>query len=143
MTWGLKIGVVCACLLFIYIQARYQSKMFKEQKHISHFSKALFYSLIVALLTVVMMWGKWHDWKDENRMWEIPLLGSLCRLAWFDPVMSFFRRVPFFYNGATNVSALYNKGSWVDRLENKLSTDTVVALKIFYIAGWLAALIFL
>ena len=143
MTIAIKIGVVLACLLFICIQARYQAKRFKQQKTIEHWGKAAIFGLFVALLTVCCMFGHWHEWKTYTAWFDIPLLGTVTRIAFFDPILNPLRSPPqsLFYNGPKNI---HQEGqSLQDWIENKLSTGWVKALKIFYIAAFVAALIFI
>lgn len=142
MTWSLKIGIVLACLLFIYIQARYQSKRFKQQKTIEHWGKSLIYGLFVALLTVCMMFGHWHEWRTYDAWKDIPIIGVVTRLAWFDPILSMERRFSFFYNGGALDKRLKGK-SFLDWIENHFSNWVVKVFKVCYIIIFLTVLIVL
>ncbi len=139
MTWTLKISIALACFLFIYLQASQQAKVFRRQKTISHFAKGMWYFLFVMLLTSIMMWGRWHNWKHEDRLWGIPLIGLCTRIAWFDLLLCYKMAWKWYYNG-TNLG--HSKGSLIDRWENELSIGAVKAIKLFYIAAFILTLIF-
>lgn len=139
MTWGLKIGVALACLLFIYIQARYQARTFAKQGHISHLGKGLIYFLFVVLLTTIVMIGRWDEWRTYSAWKGIPILGVLTRMAFFDALLN-YQRIPrksFFYNGAGTT------GSVLDFLENQLSSTWIKGLKILYLLLFITVLIVL
>lgn len=141
MTFAIKIGITLACLLFIYIQTRYQAKRFKQQKTIEHWGKATLYGLFVALLTAVMMWGHWHEWRTYDVWKDIPIIGLVTRLAWFDLILSILRHKPLFYNG--DIHAALKGESLQDWIENNFSPDIVRMLKIIYIILFITLLIVL
>lgn len=138
MTFALKAGVALACLLFIYWQASYQSNLFRKQQTINHFSKGILYFLFVLLVDAVMMWGRWNDWQHEQRLWGIPLIGLVTRVAFFDPILNRLRKLSWWYNGATK-----SYGSLIDRWENSLSASWVKVAKIAYIILFITVLIVL
>lgn len=139
MTLSLNLTVGAACVVFIYIQAAYQAKRFAKNKPINHWSKATIYGLFVALLTAVLMWGHWHEWREVDRWKDVPIIGVITRVAWFDPILNFERLPPrpFWYNDDKNAESLF------DWLENRLTHTWVKVLKVCYIVLFFITIIFL
>lgn len=142
MSWSLKIGIILACLLFIYIQCNYQAKQFKQQKTISHWGKSAIYGLFIALLTACLMWGHWHEWRTYPAWTDIPIIGMVTRLAWFDPILSLKRSLPFFYNGGA-VDKMLKGHSFLDWIENHFSSWVVKVFKVCYIILFVIILVVL
>lgn len=140
MTITLNICIAAYSLLIIYIQASYQAKRFAKNKGISHLGKGFLYSLFIALLTAVMMWGRWDNIWHEHRLWGIPVIGLVTRVAFFDLWLNFLRRKIWWYNSTQDTKS---KGSLTDRLENKLGLKWVKVLKRGYFAAFFLIIILL
>lgn len=128
MNWADKI-LICLFLLAIIIwQAFYQAKLFKENRTINHFLKGLLYAGSVLLVTTpfAAAFGLWY-------LLKIPILGVLERAALFDLMLNKFRGELWWYNGSMTVTDVRVKGSWWDKIENKLPLPLMKALKISYI----------
>lgn len=139
MSLVLKIGVVCACLLFVWYSAKYQAKLFKEQKRINHAGKTVLFLLFCAALTVPFA-GNHNYWQ---LVWKIPLLCISERLAFFDIILNKIRNKPFSWNGATFQQPSVYRGSYLDQLENQLPASIVIALRFCYIILFIIVLIVL
>lgn len=136
MTPEVKIYAIAMFATIVVVQARYQAKRFALNLTINHLSKGGIYAVLIALVTgtAYIIWDKFF--------WELIIIGDLFRAAFFDPILNGFRKKDWWYNG-TQAGGEGNKGSWIDRIENKLSVTWVKVLKIIYIAAFVAAIIFL
>jgi len=128
--------VVCLILISVIIwQALHQAKVFKQQKTISHFWKGVWYALAVAAITTpyVIFFDWWY-------LLKIPVIGIVERMAFFDPILNKSNNQSLFYNGP-DVQEFKSKGSWLDRLENKLPDGVVIALKCAYVVAFVIIII--
>lgn len=127
--------LVVIFLFFIIIwQALHQAKLFKEKKTISHFWKGAWYAGAVLLVTIpfVCLFDWWY-------LLKIPIIGVLERAALFDFTLSIAeqQKDPLFYDGKGTTT------SKIDEEENKLPEWLLKTLKIVYIIGFIAAVIFI
>lgn len=115
-------------LVIIFIQVKWQAALFKRDITISHFKHGLYYALTV----VPALWMFWSAW------WQVPLIALLERIAFFDPVQNVVRGNSILgYNGKGTT------GSWLDQLENSLSSTWVKVLKVVYVIIFIVAIIFI
>jgi hypothetical protein len=131
--------LICLFLLAIITwQALHQAKLFRDNKTISHFWKGVWYACAVVLVTIpyVYLFNWWY-------LLKIPILGVLCRLAFFDLILNKARGEVWWYNGSMTVTDIKVKGSWWDKLENELPIPVLKALKIDYIIFFIVYVIYL
>lgn len=131
--------LTCFFLLAIITwQALHQAKLFKENKTISHFWKGVWYACAVAFVTIpcVYLFNWWY-------LLKIPILGVLIRAAFFDLILNKFRGEVWWYNGSMTITDVRVKGSWWDRLENRLPLPLFKALKIDYIIAFIIYFIYI
>jgi hypothetical protein len=87
------------------------------------------------------MWGRWDTFAEHYHfLYEVPVIAAATRLAWFDPILNLLRKNNWWYNGTRGTD---KKGSWFDRVENKLGDSWVKVLKVGYMIGWLIIIIWL
>lgn len=125
MTWWDKVFAVASFLAIILIQCKWQAKLFAAQRSINHTVHAIIYC--AGMVPVLIFF--WPCW------WQVIAIGVLERLALFDPILNRIRGKPYYYNGTP--------GSWMDRIENKLSAWWVFILKHLYIIIFILAVIFI
>lgn len=130
--------LICVFLFAILVwQALHQVNLFNKQKTISHFWKGVWYALAVTAVTVPYI--------SMNNWWyilKVPAIGLAERMAFFDFILNDAHKEPLFYNGP-KVQLSNSKGSWVDRLENKLTNTQLAILKIGYVILFIVAVIFI
>lgn len=136
MTPEVKIYAIAMFATIVVVQARYQAKRFALNLTINHLSKGGIYAILIALVTG----AAYIVWKEF--FWQLLVIGVLFRAAFFDPLLNTLRKKGWWYN-STQTGSEGNKGSWIDRIENKLSVTWVKVLKVIYIAAFVAAIIFL
>jgi hypothetical protein len=125
MIWQGKAFLTGYFLVAILLQAIWQARLFKANKPISHKLHAFYY--ILAMLPVMYMYMP--VW------WKVALIGALCRVAFFDPVLNLCRGKPLLYNGNGTT------GSLQDRIENRFSVFWINVLKFFYVAVFIIVII--
>lgn len=126
MTLFDKLFLALYFLAIIFIQAKWQTALFKANKPISHVKHAVLYILTIGPAV-------WMFWPVS---WQVIVVGLLCRLAFFDFALSLFRKKPVFYN-------LKVDKSWQDSIENRLSKTWVKILKVSYVVVFIVVLIIL
>jgi hypothetical protein len=127
-----KILIVTFLFAIIVWQALHQANLFKQNKTISHFWKGVWYSC--AVVTVTIPFISLYDWWYALK---IPAVGLLERLALFDFALSLARGKPLFYNGKDSTSSI------IDKVENELSEEFLIALKGSYVVIFLLVIIFI
>lgn len=132
MNYADKLLIVIFLLAIIVRQALHQAELFKKNITISHFWKGMVYAGSVALMTIpcIHEFGWWY-------LLKIPILGVLERAALFYLFLNKARNEKWYYIGTGE------KGSWFDRLENKLPLKVLMAVKIGYMVLFITALIFI
>jgi hypothetical protein len=138
MNWADKILTCLFLIAIITWQALHQAKLFKENKTINHFWKGVWYAGAVAAVTIpfIYLFNWWY-------LLKIPILGVLCRAAFFDLILNKFRGEVWWYNGSMTVTDVKVKGSWWDSIENKLPLPLFKALKIDYIIFFIIYVIYI
>lgn len=126
MIWPDKLFLAAYLLVFIILQCWWQSVLFKRNMKISHFWHAVYYILLA--LPMIRFFEPW---------WAVLVIAGVERLALFDFTLNLARGKTLFYNAGKDAKSLQ------DRLENHLSIWVVKALKIFYVALFVTALILL
>lgn len=131
--------ILVSALFFSVIvwQAFHQASLFKQQKTISHFWKGVWYGCAIILITFPYLLAT-----DYWCLLKIPIIGILERMAFFDPILNTADHQSLFYNGP-KVQEIKSKGSWVDRLENKLTAGQLKILKIAYVVLFIVVIIFI
>ena len=127
MTNTQLITIACIFQIIIVWQAAYQAHRFKINKPISHFGKGLLYGIICAAIGLCFLYGRWQEY---YWYWQVPLLASFQRLAWFDIILNRMRGDVWYYVGRGTTGSLQSK------IEGKLSDAWVRILKYVLMALW-------
>lgn len=125
--------LICTFLFAIIVwQSLHQAHLFRLNKPISHFWKGMAYAAGVAIITTpyVMVYDWWY-------LIKIPVIGISIRLAFFDFTLNMARHKPLFYNGAQTT------GSLIDKIENSISKEFRLILKIIYVVIFITLIVFI
>lgn len=125
-----KIIISVFFFAIIVWQALHQAHLFKQNKTISHFWKGMAYAGAIGLVTLPYVMA--YNWLY---LLKIPVIGISIRLSFFDFTLNLARHKPLFYNGEQTT------GSLIDKIENSISKEFRLILKIIYVGIFITLII--
>lgn len=120
-------------MLFIVLQCQHQAHEFKMGRPISHFGKSLLYGIFCAAVGLAFVYGRWDQ---RFWYWQVPLLASFERLAFFDPILNKARNIrPWYYIGRGTTGSLQSK------ILGRFSDAWVRIFRYAFIGLWAASVV--